>query len=58
MELLKSDYTKTLNLIKQAEHFLNRYDKNDSDYEFWSITLTKLNILKEQQEAKLKAMNS
>ncbi len=57
MELLKSDYTKTLNLIEQAEQFLNRYDKNDSDYEFWNKTLMKLNILKEQQEAQLKTMN-
>lgn len=57
MELLKSDYTKTLNLIKMTENYLNNMDKSHPDYIFYTKNLIMLEMLKEQQEKKLKAMN-
>jgi hypothetical protein len=57
MELLKSDYTKTLNLIKMTENFLNNMDKSHPDYIFYTKNLIMLERLKEQQEKKLEAIN-
>ena len=57
MELLKSDYTKTLNLIKMTENYLNNMDKSHPNYVFYTKNLIMLEMLKEQQEKKLKAMN-
>ena len=57
MELLKSDYTKTLNLIKMTENYLNNMDKSHPDYIFYTKNLIMLEKLKEQQEKKLKAIN-
>ena len=56
MELLKSDYTKTLNLIKMTENYLNNMDKSHPDYIFYTKNLIMLEKLKEQQEKKLKAI--
>lgn len=57
MELLKSDYTKTLNLIKMTENYLNNMDKSHPDYIFYTKNLIMLEMLKEQQEKKLEAIN-
>lgn len=57
MELLKSDYIKTLNLIKMTENYLNNMDKSHPNYVFYTKNLIMLEMLKEQQEKKLKAMN-
>ncbi len=57
MELLKSDYTKTLNLIKMTENYLNNMDKSHPDYIFYTKNLIMLERLKEQQEKKLEAIN-
>jgi uncharacterized short protein YbdD (DUF466 family) len=57
MELLKSDYTKTLNLIKMTENYLNNMDKSHPDYIFYTKNLIMLEKLKEQQEKKLEAIN-
>lgn len=57
MELLKSDYTKTLNLIKMTENYLNNMDKSHPDYIFHTKNLIMLEMLKEQQEKKLEAIN-
>ncbi len=54
MELLKSDYIKTLNLIKMTENYLTGMDKSHPDYPFYTKNLVMLNVLKEQQETKLK----
>ena len=56
MELLKSDYTKTLNLIKMTENYLNNMDKSHPDYIFYTKNLIMLEKLKEQQEKKLEAI--
>lgn len=57
MELLKSDYIKTLNLIKMTENYLNNMDKSHPDYIFYTKNLIMLEMLKEQQEKKLEAIN-
>ena len=57
MELLKSDYTKTLNLIKMTENYLNNMDKSHPDYIFYTKNLIMLEKLKEQQEKKLEVIN-
>lgn len=57
MELLKSDYIKTLNLIKMTENYLNNMDKSHPDYIFYTKNLIMLERLKEQQEKKLEAIN-
>ena len=57
MELLKSDYTKTLNLIKMTENYLNNMDKSHPDYIFYTKNLIMIEMLKEQQEKKLEAIN-
>ena len=57
MELLKSDYIKTLNLIKMTENYLTGMDESHPDYPFYTKNLVMLNVLKEQQETKLKKMN-
>ena len=57
MELLKSDYIKTLNLIKMTENYLTGMYKSHPDYALYTKNLVMLNVLKEQQETKLKKMN-
>ena len=48
MELLKSDYIKTLNLIKMTENYLNNMDKSHPNYVFYTKNLIMLEMLKEQ----------